>query len=162
MNSEWSTPPLISMLDSEILLAQSRKGIIHQHWRRGEGRDALASALDISKSQPQILKKSNSKKVVTTNYVTGSEFHKYLYLLQVGRYALYVRLLESNTYMKWKSAILNVLWWREFKFTHSIPVTEQVKFLPCPRCFSELVTMGMELDWMNTWIKMLMYRFINE
>ena len=36
--------------------------------------------------------------------------------------------------------------WREFKFTHSIPVTEQVKFPPCPRCFSELVTMGMELD----------------
>ena len=57
------------MLDSEILLAQRRKGIILQHWRRGEGRDALASALDISKSHPQILKKSNSKKVVTTNYV---------------------------------------------------------------------------------------------
>ena len=27
-----------------------------------------------------------------------------------------------------------------------IPVTEQVKFPPCPRCFSELVTMGMDLD----------------
>ena len=62
-------PPPISMLDSEILLAQRRKGIILQHWRRGEGRDAVASALDISKSHPQILKKSNSKKVVTSNYV---------------------------------------------------------------------------------------------
>ena len=36
--------------------------------------------------------------------------------------------------------------WNEFKFTHSIPKSEQVKFPPCPRCFSELVLMGSDFD----------------
>ena len=36
--------------------------------------------------------------------------------------------------------------WHEFKFTHSIPKSEQVKFPPCPRCFAELVLMGSDLD----------------
>lgn len=36
--------------------------------------------------------------------------------------------------------------WREFKFTHSIPKADQIKFPPCSRCFAELVTMGIEFD----------------
>ena len=36
--------------------------------------------------------------------------------------------------------------WRIFNFTHSIPKAEQKKFSPCPRCFAELVMMGIEFD----------------
>ena len=36
--------------------------------------------------------------------------------------------------------------WKEFKFTYSIPKSDQVKFPPCPRCFAELVLMGTDLD----------------
>ena len=36
--------------------------------------------------------------------------------------------------------------WHEFKFTHSIPKSDQVKFPPCPRCFAELILMGEDLD----------------
>lgn len=36
--------------------------------------------------------------------------------------------------------------WREFKFTYSIPKEEQKTISPCPRCFAELITMGIEFD----------------
>ena len=36
--------------------------------------------------------------------------------------------------------------WREFKFTHSIPKAQQIRFPPCARCFAELITMGIEFD----------------
>ena len=36
--------------------------------------------------------------------------------------------------------------WHEFKFTHSIPKSQQIKFPPCPRCFAELILMGENLD----------------
>lgn len=36
--------------------------------------------------------------------------------------------------------------WRHFKFSHSIPTAQQKKFPACPRCFSELITMGIQFD----------------
>ena len=34
----------------------------------------------------------------------------------------------------------------EFKFTHSIPEAQQIRFPPCARCLAELITMGIEFD----------------
>lgn len=36
--------------------------------------------------------------------------------------------------------------WKEFKFTHSIPVEDQRHFPPCVRCFAELIFLGCDMD----------------
>ncbi len=36
--------------------------------------------------------------------------------------------------------------WKDFNFTHSIPQDEQRKFDPCARCFSELISLGRDMD----------------